>query len=134
MHHKIISFIYYISHHKIISFIYYISHHLWSILINFADIEEIKRVKEKHISGGKLLEAFMQDPYRSYMVHSGANPYGDGEYDEEIKERVMLLESIGPALSESKNKAIYFFFLIKNNIFFGQKMTKYIYFYFYKKI
>jgi len=36
-------------------------------LINFDNIGAIKSVKKKHIYGGQLLEAFMKEPYESYM-------------------------------------------------------------------
>ncbi|XP_039688427.1 uncharacterized protein [Medicago truncatula] len=46
----------------------------------------IKRVKMEHICGSHLLEAFMKDPYESYMC-GGADPFDYGEHDEEIKEK-----------------------------------------------
>ncbi|XP_039687245.1 uncharacterized protein [Medicago truncatula] len=50
-------------------------------LINFACLTAIKKVKEKHIYGGKLLEAFMKHPYIEVV------PFDDGEHDEEMKEK-----------------------------------------------
>ena len=72
-------------------------------LINFANLGAIKRVKKKHICGSQLLEAFMKDPYESYMC-GGADPFDYGEHDEEIKEKDDSFERVVRERKGSKNK------------------------------
>jgi len=72
-------------------------------LINFANLGAIKSVKKNHIYGGQLLEAFMKDPYGSYMV-GGAVPFDDGEHDKKTKEKAKNFADIGRKFQQEESK------------------------------